>query len=184
MSDFYIGELRLFPYNKIPRGWHLCDGSSMQIQGNAALFALIGTTYGGDGRTTFNLPDMRGRAVMGYSAAQAANYPWGKPAGAETVTLTAPQALPLHTHQVAVVNNSVANSNAATGAFMAQINPTANGNMSSASYYATSGGASSLVPLSAQTVGSSGGGQPHNNMQPFLALNYCIALLGNFPPRT
>ncbi len=183
MSDYFVGELRIFPYTtQIPKGWALCDGRTLPIQGNQALYALISNTYGGDGKTNFQLPDLRGRAVVAASANQGTPVAFGKPAGAEAVTLTLAQSTPQHTHTVSAVSSSVADQNAASDNLIAQINAPATAKMNPQRYYAPATGA--LVALANQTVSPSGSGQPHSNMQPFLALNICIALVGIYPQRS
>ncbi len=173
MSQPYVGEIRLLPYVRgAPRGWHLCDGSLVAISDYEVLYTLIGTTYGGNGQSTFGLPDMRGRVPVHQGrAVTGTTYTLGQPAGTETVTLTSNQ-MPMHTHfmlasTVAGTSSSPANSVTATAAGV--------------TLYAHSGDGSSPYALPPTTIGFDGGNQPHDNMGPSLALNYCISMFGIFP---
>lgn len=165
MSEPYIGEIRMFGGNFAPLGWALCNGQIMSIAENETLFMLLGTTYGGDGQTTFGLPDLRGRIPMHISS----THPIGEKAGSETVTLLSNQ-MPVHTHMVS------ADAGAAT-----QPGP-GNGVWAPAalSIYAA---ASANATMSPQAISASGGSQPHDNMMPSLAINFIIALEGLYPPQ-
>lgn len=167
--DPFVGEIRLFGFNFAPRGWAFCDGSLLAIAQNTALFSLLGTMYGGDGRTTFGLPDLRGRVPLGFGQGPGLTArTQGESAGSETVTLTPPQ-LPPHGHTVAAASTATTKNPAgAVPAF------TAGG---------TSYGAAPDLSMSPAMIGGGGTSQPHPNMQPYLALNWCIALTGIFPPR-
>lgn len=182
MSDFFLGEIRVFSYDWAPRGWALCNGAVMQVSQNVALSALLGTQFGGDGRTTFALPDLRGRVPL--CAGRSATYgAYGQgiqyQGGAEGVALTLAQ-VPIHTHYFH-----------ATSATGNSTTPVAGGLPSSASatsapliYGATTvNPAPTLTPLNPATVEVAGGGKPHQNMQPFLVMNFCISTLGIFPSR-
>ena len=162
MAEPFLAELRLMSFNFPPKGWALCNGQLLPINQNQALFALLGTTYGGDGRTNFALPDLRGRVPMHTGA----GFAQGERAGEEAHTLT-PSELPQHTHGV---NASTANGNAADLRILAQLS---NGYTAPAN----------LTTLHPATLTNVGGGQAHLNLQPFLALNWCIALQGIFPSR-
>ena len=167
--DPFMGEIRLFPWDWAPRGWMLCSGQLLSIAQNSALFALLGTTYGGDGRTTFALPDLRGRVPIDRSSAE----PQGARDGVENVTLTA-ATMPQHSHAM-IGTSTVATLKAPTGhAFANDTSPAAD-------FYAAA--TNPLTTLSPNTIAVTGGTQPHNNMQPFLVLNYCIAMQGIFPSR-
>lgn len=178
MSDFFLGELRIFPYSKIPSGWAACDGSLLQIKANAALFSLIGKTYGGDGVTTFGLPDLRGRTpvAFGQLPSQSLTLLVGANGGTETVPLTQAQTPP-HVHQVAAVSTAGTQIYPAGNYIAAVGNPAP---LSTRAYYGVPG---TLVAQAASTVSVTGASVGHNNMQPFLALSICIALTGFFPPR-
>jgi len=156
----FLGELRLMSFNYAPRGWAMCNGQFMQINQNQALFALLGTMYGGNGQTTFALPDLRGRAALHIGA----GFTQGQAAGAEAVTINL-QTLPTHNH---FVHATSANGNASDPGTLAQFS---NG-------YS---GPANLTTLQPATVDSVGGSQPHENRQPYLVLNWCIALIGIFP---
>jgi microcystin-dependent protein len=170
MSDFFLGEIKLLPYDWAPKYWTLCAGQLLSINSNQALFSLLGTTYGGDGVTTFALPDLRGRVPVHPST----SLPQGTKAGQETVTLTTAN-LPTHNHLVAV-STTAGNNPAFTGNFIA-----AGSNASGAvNIYGT---ATSLQPLDPAAVSNTGGNQPHENCQPSLVMNYCIATQGIYPSR-
>ena len=169
MSNPYVGEIRIFAGNFAPQGWAICDGSILSIANFEVLFALLGTTYGGDGVNTFKLPDMRGRIPIH----QGNGYVMGALSGSESVTLTSAE-LPAHSH---AVQSSTAHGNTSSpaGALWAT-----DGTGVAAPYRkAASGG--TAVALAAGTVATSGGGQPHENRQPLLAMNYIISLFGIFP---
>jgi len=171
MSEPFIAEIRIFAGNFAPRGWALCDGQLLPIAQNTALFSLVGTIYGGDGRTDFALPDLRGRAAMhagsgpGLSPRQL-----GQSGGAATVTLTHAQ-LPGHSHSMSASPNPSESPNPAGNALGRSVGGSAYGD------------ATNLVPLADAAAAEEGGNQSHNNMQPFLTVNFIIALVGLFPPR-
>lgn len=172
MSDQFIGEIRIFATNFAPSGWAMCNGQLMPISQNSALFALLGVTYGGDGRTTFALPDLRGRAPMQPGAGAGLSYRnLGEQGGSASVTLLASE-IPPHTHQL-MHSGGVANS--------ATPGPgNAFGRSGVAQVYSP-GSADTATPP--QALMPSGGGLPHNNLQPYLAVNFCIALQGVWPSR-
>lgn len=165
----FIGEIRAFGFTFAPRGWATCDGQLLAINQNQALFSLLGTTYGGDGVTTFALPDLRGRVSvhMGQGPGRSP-YVAGQVGGAEAVTLTASQ-MPAHGHPVAA-------SSAATDK-----NPS--GNVPAYTGSAASYGATLDLTMNQAMVGTAGGSQPHPNLQPYLTINWCIALMGEYPSR-
>ncbi|WP_455280823.1 phage tail protein [Cupriavidus necator] len=172
MSDQYLGEIRVFGCSYPPKDWAACDGQLLLIQQNPALFSILGTSYGGNGTTTFALPDLRGRAVTGAVDNQLNN-----PLGAATVTLTA-AGMPAHNHAVygdtARAVSTEANARL-PARFMVPNNQ---------SCIATNAApAPVMTTLSSQAVAPAGASQPHENMQPYTALMYCIALTGEFPPR-
>ena len=168
----FIGEIRLFAGTFAPRGWAFCDGQLLAISQNNALFAILGTTYGGDGRTTFGLPDLRGRAPVHFGNGPGlANVSLGQGFGAETATLTANQ-LPAHSHTLQ------GSTNPAT-----QSDPTNNvlGSPQGDNIYAAAGG--TQVAMHADSIGNTGGNQSHQNMQPSIGINCIISLTGTFPSR-
>jgi microcystin-dependent protein len=177
MSDPFIGEIRLFAGNFAPFGWLFCDGSLLPISEYNVLFALIGTTYGGDGQSTFALPDLRGRVPVHIGGTQ--NYQVGERGGAETVTLTGAQ-IPLHNHAMSSVSAPGTVSTPSASSRLADMGPT--GTVTPAVYKAFDG--TSQIALNAQSIGAAGGSQPHNNIQPTLAVSFIIAFFGIFPPRS
>jgi microcystin-dependent protein len=164
MSEPFLGEVRIYGFNFPPRSWALCDGQLLPINQNQALFSLLGTTYGGDGRTTFALPDLRGRAPMH----EGSGFSLGQKAGEENHTLTAAE-MPSHTHVARASANS-GNSPVPTGNFLAAANNVYRG-------------PDNLTALHTGSVGTTGSSQAHTNLQPYLTLNFCIALAGLFPSR-
>lgn len=162
MSEPFIGEIRMFGGNFAPQGWAFCDGAAIAISENDALFALIGTTYGGDGQTTFNLPDLRGRLPVH----QGSGFIIGQSAGTESVTLTVNQ-MPQHTHAVSARTSATAGS--PSGAMYG-------GNTTTTIYTPTPS-----APMNAAMVGVGGGSQPHGNMMPYGVVSFIISLYGIFP---
>lgn len=172
MADPFVAEIRIFPFNFAPRGWAFCDGQLLPISQNTALFSLLGTTYGGDGRSTFALPNLQGAVPMHPGQGPGLSlHDLGESSGSDSVTLLTSE-IPLHTH---ATNASQADGSEreptgqllATGIAVGQF-----------------GSAASLTGLHPQALAPSGGGQPHNNLMPYLALYFCIALQGVFPPRS
>ncbi|KPF81966.1 hypothetical protein IP70_22510 [alpha proteobacterium AAP38] len=187
VSDFFIGEIRLFPFQTIPQGWAPCNGQSLAIQQNAALYSLIGIQFGGDGKTNFNLPNLNGRAIAGmYGAALGMPNSVGNTAGAETVTLTVAQ-IPAHTHMVAAANQQAGTANTAsnpTNGYFAGSSITTQVPAPQPAPPALYGPATApLTTLNTAIVGNAGGSGAHENRQPFLALSYCIATSGLYPAR-
>lgn len=168
MSDQFVGEIRIFGFNFAPLYWAACDGAIMPIAQNTELFSILGVNYGGNGTTTFGLPDLRGRAVMGP-----VNGALGDLQGAPTVTLTTLE-MPAHSH-TAYGDNARPASPAAAGRLTSRFMVPNNQAFISATP------TPALTTLSPQAVGVGGGNQPHENMQPYLATNYCIALQGAWP---
>jgi len=180
--DSFVGEIRAFGFNFVPRGWLPCDGSTISIQSQTPLFAIIGTQFGGNGTTTFALPDLRGVAAVGVNLQQAGyNYP-GITGGSETVTLTT-NTIPAHNHQVgAVTRSSAAQVSAATnvpGAGSYLTNAYSAGVSQGIIAYANT----ASVTLNPQSISITGGSQSHNNMVPNLAMTFCICVEGIFPQR-
>ncbi len=171
MSDPFVAEIRIFPFNFAPKGWAFCSGQILPISQNTALFSLLGTTYGGDGKSTFALPNLQGSAPMQAGQGQGLSLrDLGEQSGVEAVTLLQSE-MPVHTHawqasQGDGNDTSPQNELVATGIGI--------------SAFATPG---PLVNMSLSMISPAGGNLPHNNMQPYLTLNFCIALQGIFPPR-
>ena len=166
MSEAFIGEIRLVAFQFAPRGWAQCNGQLLPINQNQALFSLLGTQYGGDGRVNFALPDLRSRAPMHRDGGDVRQ---GDRLGAENVTLTQAQ-LPAHSHALSASGN-IANASVPGGAL-----PGARPRGGINRYAPTAD-----VSLAAGSLALAGGNQPHNNMQPFLTMNYVISLVGIFP---
>ena len=166
MAEPFLSEIRIMSFNFAPKGWATCDGQLLPINQNQALFSLLGTTYGGNGQTNFALPNLRGRASLHTGN----GHTLGESAGSSSVTLTQQQ-MPQHIHMLAVSNTATGGTIVATGNVL--------GNAGSQVY----GAAQALQAMNPGCVGSVGGSQPHNNMMPFLVLNFCIALQGIFPSR-
>jgi microcystin-dependent protein len=164
MSEPFLAEIRIVGFNFAPRGWALCDGQILPINQNQSLYSLLGTTYGGDGRTSFALPDMRGRVPIHVGN----GHTEGQKSGEETHTLSASE-MPQHTHLIQA-SSDAADENAVVDRVLAK----------SGQIYRQS---STLVNMMSGTMTNTGGGQAHENMQPYLALNFCIALQGLFPSR-
>lgn len=169
MSDQFVAEIRIFPFNFPPTGWAFCDGQLMPISQNTALFSLLGTVYGGDGKSTFALPDLQGSAPMQPGQGQGLSDRFlGEQSGVESITLIVSE-MPVHNHVVNTSNDD-GNNTQPTGRYFGRGN-------------ALYGPPAALNTMAFQTIGLAGGGLPHNNMQPYLTLNFCIALQGIFPQR-
>lgn len=163
----FLGQIMLVGFNFAPRGWAFCNGQLLPISTYSALFSLLGTEFGGDGRTTFGLPDLRGRVAVGMGQGNGlSNYRIGQMGGAEAVTLTAGE-LPPHSHTFAVSGDAAGR------------NP---GDVIAAAGITNNGPASTVMNMS--SIGQTGSGQSHQNMQPFTSMNYIIALEGVFPSRS
>jgi microcystin-dependent protein len=169
MSDQFVAEIRIFPFNFPPTGWAFCAGQLMPLSQNTALFSLLGTTYGGDGKSTFALPDLQGNAPMQPGQGQGLSLrDLGEMSGVESITLLQSE-MPVHTHTYGATEEA-ANEN----------NPADHAPGAGVGMYAAP---AALTQMAFQTLSPAGGGLPHNNMQPYLALNFCIALQGIFPQR-
>ncbi|WP_028522584.1 phage tail protein [Runella limosa] len=170
MADPFVAEIRIFPFNFAPRGWAWCDGQLLPLSQNTALFSLLGTTYGGNGKSNFALPDLQGRTPMHPGQGPGLSlHDLGEMNGSETVSLLESE-IPSHSHTVHALNDSGLQSGP-TGAYPARAN-----------FYNTNPGGST-VAMSANAVTPAGGDQPHNNMMPYLTFYFNIALQGVFPPR-
>ena len=172
MADPFVAEIRIFPFNFAPKGWAWCDGQLLPLSQNTALFSLLGTTYGGNGKSNFALPNLQGRAPMHPGQGPGLSlYNLGEQGGSETVTLLESE-IPAHSHGM----------NSRLGSRQKFSIPTNNQfTTSAASIYDAGPPQTTLAPEALSPVG---GDQPHNNMQPYLTVNFCIALQGVFPPRT
>jgi microcystin-dependent protein len=170
VANPFLGEIRLLPYNFAPQGWAFCNGQLLPITQNTALFSLLGTTYGGNGTNNFALPDLRGRVPISSGQGPGlTNYFLGEVAGSENVTLTSNE-MPTHIHQV-VANNGPGSATRPAGAVPARTG--------TSNYAAAPDG----TAMNAGMISSAGGSQPHQNLQPLLVLNFCIAMQGIFPSR-
>jgi len=173
MSDQFVAEIRIFPFNFPPTGWAFCDGQLMPISQNTALFALLGTYYGGDGKSTFALPDLQGSAPMQPGQGQGLSQRFlGEMSGVESITLLVSE-IPLHTHVLRAHDIDIGELNA----------PSPNRSLAKSSNSTAYTAAANLLMMAPQGLPPAGGGLPHNNMQPYLTLNFCIALQGIFPQR-
>jgi len=175
MADPFVAEIRIFPFNFAPKGWAFCNGQLLPLSQNTALFSLLGTTYGGDGKSTFALPNMQGNAPMHPGQGPGLSlHDLGELGGTENVTLLVSE-MPSHSH---LVNDHAADSadTPAPGPNFV-IAKSAGGT----AYQSTTN--TNLTNFNPLMLSVSGGGLPHNNMQPFLTLNFCIAMQGNFPAR-
>lgn len=167
MATPFLGTIQPFGFNFAPRGWAMCNGQILSINQNIALFSLLGTTYGGNGQTTFALPDLRSRVPIHHGQGPGLSaYSLGEQAGQENVTLTVNE-MPLHSHGVG-----------ATGTFATK-NPGGQVPAPGGAY----GSPPDATNMDANMIRAAGGSQPHSNIQPYLALNFCIALEGIFPSR-
>ena len=175
MADPFVAEIRIFPFNFAPKGWAWCDGQLLPLSQNTALFSLLGTTYGGDGKSTFALPDLQGRAPMHPGQGPGLSlHDLGETGGSETVTLLESE-IPAHSHALNASTQPGEDSDPNPSEVLAR--------SVGASLYQTTTN-SNIVQLAGQALAPAGGDQPHNNMQPYLTFYFCIALQGVFPPRT
>ena len=173
MSDQFVAEIRIFPFNFPPTGWAFCDGQLMPISQNTALFSLLGTTYGGDGKSTFALPNMQGNAPMQPGQGQGLSLrDLGEMSGSESITLLVSE-MPLHSHSYLGSNEDSTQGSLTQSVVNAKV-------VGGALYQSNLAG---LAPMNFGALTPAGGGLPHNNMQPYLTLNFCIALQGIFPQR-
>lgn len=177
MADPFVAEIRMFGFNFAPAGWATCDGQLLPLSQNTALFSLLGTTYGGDGRSNFALPNLQGSAAMHPGQGQGLSERFlGEMSGTQNVTLLVTE-MPAHTH-------SPTNSKNAGGLTTPSGNMwgTASAAKVAANFYAPAAGSGAV--MNAAASGINGGSQPHNNMMPYLTLTFCIALQGVFPARS
>lgn len=183
MATPYLSEIRMFCCNFAPQGWAFCNGGTLQISTNTALFSLLGTTYGGNGTTTFGLPDLRGRYAMHFGQGSGlSNRVQGEIGGSETTMLVATN-LPPHTHSISATvsmacSSGAGNSDNPTGKILA-------GSASDENYTAPASATGTMAPLTVSgTSGSTGTGSAFSNMPPYLVVNFCIALQGIYPSRS
>ena len=177
MADPFVAEIRIFAFNFPPKGWAFCDGQILPISQNTALFSLLGTTYGGDGKSNFALPNLQGAAPMHPGQGPGLSlHDLGEASGTQSVTLLQSE-IPSHTHALGAQNSPLGGVAAPAGATLSR---PASGNL----YFDPPGAPSPVVTMDPGTISPAGGGLPHNNMQPYLTLNFNIALQGVFPPRT
>ena len=180
MSDPFIGQIAIFGFPFAPKGWALCQGQLMPIAQNTALFGILGTAYGGDGRSNFALPNLQGTVAVGAGQGPglSAYYGWNPPGGQATVRLTLDQ-MPGHSHGF-TVSTAQATAPGPNGNLLARAWRALEHTDAVANFYSPNPGQATTA-LAREAVGSAGSGQPHNNMQPYLTLNLCIALQGIFP---
>ena len=180
MADQFLGEIRAFGFPFAPLGWALCQGQTLPIQQNTALFALLGTTYGGDGIRTFGLPNLAARLANGPGQGLGLqNYNLGATGGSTSVTLL-PQQVPQHTHTLPVSSSNGKQPSPSPGTFLGATGSRGEGT----DVYCTPEQQSAApATMLATAVGPAGGNQPHNNLGPYVVLNFCIALQGTFPQR-
>lgn len=173
MSDQFVAEIRVFPFNFAPKGWAQCNGQLLPISQNTALFSLLGTTYGGDGKSTFGLPDLQGCAPMAPGQGPGLSLrDLGETAGVDYYTLLVSE-MPVHTHTLQAYGQNALQSVPSSGSVLARSN-------GAFAYYDTSAG---LVEMAPQALSIGGESLPHNNLMPYLTLNFCIALQGIYPAR-
>jgi len=173
MADPFVAEIRIFPFNFAPTGWAFCDGQLLPISQNTALFSLLGTTYGGDGKSNFALPNLQGQVPMHPGQGPGLSlHNLGESGGSDTVTLLTSQ-IPGHNHALMASAQPAEDSSPAGEAL---------GRSVGAALYQTNT-AQNLATMAPEALAPSGGGQPHNNLMPYLTLSFCIALQGVFPPR-
>jgi microcystin-dependent protein len=171
--DPFVAEIRIFPFNFAPKGWAFCDGQILPLSQNTALFSLLGTTYGGDGKSNFALPDVQGSAPMHPGQGPGLSlYDLGETGGSQTVSLLISE-IPAHTHGLQASNSDAVDQSPVSELFA--------GGVGGINFYSST---AATVALADTALAPAGGDQPHNNMQPYLTLNFCIALQGVFPPRT
>ena len=175
MTEPFVAEIRIFGFNFAPKGWAVCNGQLMPISQNTALFSLLGTTYGGDGRSTFALPNLQGSAPMGWGQGPGlSDRVLGETGGSNAITLLDSEVV-VHSHTLSA-QAGAANQNDPTGKYFGTV-------FGGGALYHAPGGAAPTT-MAPQALAPSGGSLPHNNLQPYLTLNFCIALQGVFPPRT
>ncbi|MBK8475358.1 MAG: phage tail protein [Opitutaceae bacterium] len=173
MADPFVAEIRIFPFNFAPKGWAWCDGQLLPLSQNTALFSLLGTTYGGNGKSNFALPDLQGRAAMHPGQGPGLSlHDLGETGGSDTVSLLESE-IPSHSHTLRARNDQADTPKPSASSLA---HPT------TATYQTVTN--SALVPMAPAALAPAGGDQPHNNLQPYPTFYFCIAMQGVFPPRT
>ena len=176
MTNPFVAEIRIFPFNFAPTGWAFCNGQLLPLSQNTALFSLLGTTYGGDGKSNFALPNMQGNAPMHPGQGPGLSlHDLGETGGSATVSLLESE-MPSHPHALQDSPRDATLENPGPNNGLGRTAPQ--------QLYLQSASTPQLVAMSSNTIAPAGGDQPHNNLQPYLTLNFCIALQGVFPPRT
>lgn len=179
MSSPFVAEIRIFPFNFAPKGWAFCDGQLLPLSQNTALFSLLGTTYGGDGKSNFALPDMQGNTPMQPGQGPGLSLrDLGEQGGSTTVTLLQSE-IPSHNHALGATDADAATADP-SNAILARGNYDSGTQSGAVAFY---NAATPTAQMAVNALSLTGGNQPHNNMQPYLTLNFCIALQGVFPPR-
>jgi microcystin-dependent protein len=177
MSQPFLGQLQAFGFGFAPRGWALCTGQTLPIAQYSALFALLGTMYGGNGQTNFQLPNLQSRVPMHFGTFNGNTYSQGEVGGEENVTLTV-STMPAHNHSFVGASQNGNSITPETNGALANVGKESGGTGNP--YYAAN---AAPQPLNPSSLGLSGGGQPHTNLQPYLTINWCIAMQGIFPSR-
>ena len=173
MSDPFVAEIRAFGFNFAPINWMLCNGQTLPVSQYAALYSLIGTYYGGNGTTNFQLPNLQGRVPMHWGTGAPSTWYLGEQDGTAAVQVLTTQ-MPMHQHSVQVAENGAGTGTPSSSVWLADSNP--------ATAYTKTGTLNTT--LAANAIGMTGGSQPHDNMQPFLTVNFCIAIAGVYPTRS
>jgi microcystin-dependent protein len=174
VADPFVAEIRMFPFNFAPKGWAFCDGQILPLSQNTALFSLLGTVYGGDGKSNFALPNLQGSAAMHAGQGAGLSERWlGEESGSETVTLLISE-IPAHTHALNATVEDGTQGSLTNGITIAT-------SVGGPIYQSTTN--ANLTTMAPEALAAAGGSQPHNNMMPYLTVNFCIALQGVFPPR-
>jgi len=182
MSDQFVAEIRIFPFNFPPTGWAFCNGQLLPISQNTALFSLLGTVYGGDGKSTFALPNMQDNVPMQSGQGQGLSERFlGEMSGVESITLLQSE-MPVHTHVISASNAEPTTDAPSAAEFTARGFWDSGSESGQLAFYIPQSG-NPAVTMAPQALSLAGGGLPHNNMQPYLTLNFCIALQGIFPQR-
>jgi microcystin-dependent protein len=179
MSSPFLGEIRMFGFNFAPTGWQLCNGQTLPISQYSALFALLGTSYGGNGTSTFQLPNLQGQVPIHQGTGGGSTYVTGEASGTANVTLLSTQ-MPQHTHLANAVTSTSGNVKEPAGAYPATVQISGETKGGTVNTYST---ATPNATMNASAIGTSGGSLPHNNMQPYLVVSFCIAMSGLFPSR-